>query len=198
MKTLLQQRDILLQQIRKNESEISKKLRIAYKKLQETVPSKPYKDSKILRVVRFKDLNTWNIDNNENAIINYLQYKILEDNLLSAVYKRRTPLEQISFIKSLHQRICKTAWDGAVMCKPYNTIYEDIKLSIEKFGKKDSFAYPFGHYNDNTIKALKANGIRLAFTINEGNVKRKNNKYKLPRVRIASWTTMDTYKKLVK
>lgn len=113
-------------------------------------------------------------------------------------YLKEEYIDFQSHTDSLHQRICKTAWDGAVMCKPYNTIYEDIKLSIEKFGKKDSFAYPFGHYNDNTIKALKANGIRLAFTINEGNVKRKNNKYKLPRVRIASWTTMDTYKKLVK
>jgi hypothetical protein len=142
MKTLLQQRDILLQQIRKNESEISKKLRIAYKKLQETVPSKPYKDSKILRVVRFKDLNTWNIDNNENAIINYLQYKILEDNLLSAVYKRRTPLEQISFIKSLHQRICNTqrkyievGWCRYYTKKQFLGRYEKIKITQQQIEK---------------------------------------------------------------
>ena len=61
----------------------------------------------------------------------------------------------------------------------------------------DSFAYPFGHYNNNTINALKKNGIKLAFTINEGNVKRGANKYKLPRVRISHGTSISTYKKLV-
>ena len=76
-------------------------------------------------------------------------------------------------------------------------INKDIKTSIEKMKNNDSFAYPFGHYNDNTIKALKENGIKLAFTINEGNVKRGANKYKLPRVRISSWTTINAYKKLV-
>lgn len=102
-----------------------------------------------------------------------------------------------SHTDSLHQRICKGSWDGAVMCKPYETINKDIKTSIEKMKNNDSFAYPFGHYNDNTIKALKENGIKLAFTINEGNVKRGANKYKLPRVRISSWTTINAYKKLV-
>ncbi len=108
MKTLLQQRDELLQQIRKNESEISKKIESAYKDLQETIPSKPYKGCKFLRVVRYKDLKTWKIDDNKESLINYLQYKIVEDNGLSCVCKKRTPLEQISFIKSLHQRICNT------------------------------------------------------------------------------------------
>ena len=102
-----------------------------------------------------------------------------------------------SHTDSMHQRICKTAWDGAVMCSSYDAIYKDIKKSIELLKNDDAFAYPFGHYNDNTIKALKENGIKLAFTINEGNVKKGANKHKLPRVRIASWTTYSAFKKLV-
>lgn len=139
MKTLLQQRDELLKQIRKNESEISKKLRIAYKKLQETVPSKPIEGCKFLRVVRFKDLNTWKIDDYKELLINYLQYKIVEDNLLSAVYKRRTPIEQISFIKSLHQRICNTqrkyievGWCRYYPGRKFLGRYEQIKITQQQ------------------------------------------------------------------
>ena len=84
------------------------------------------------------------------------------------------------------------------MCKDYNTIRDDLKLSIEKVKNTYSFAYPFGHYNDNTIKALKEVGIKLAFTIKDGKVKRGANKYKLPRVRISRGTSIETYKRLVK
>jgi hypothetical protein len=108
MKTLLQQRDILLQQIQKNELEIGKKIETAYKNLQETIPSKPIKGCKLLRVVRYKDLQTWKIDDNKEVLINYLQYKIVEDSGLTRICEKRTPIEQIAFIKSLYQRICNT------------------------------------------------------------------------------------------
>lgn len=108
MKTLLNQRDILLQQIRKNELEIRKKIEIAYKSLSESVPSKPYKECKILRVVRFKDLETWKVYDDKESLINYLQYKLVEDYGLGRLCKKRTPIEQIAFIKSLHKRICNT------------------------------------------------------------------------------------------
>ena len=84
------------------------------------------------------------------------------------------------------------------MCSSYQEIYDDIKLSIKKLGNHNAFAYPYGHYCDTAISALKDNKIPLAFTINEGRDKRGDNKYKLPRVRISSWTSIDTFKKLVK
>ena len=103
-----------------------------------------------------------------------------------------------SHTNDLHTRKCKdTKWDGAVMCTQYEDIFNDIKTSIEKVGNTYSFAYPFGHYNDDTIEALKANGIKLAFTINNGKVKRKDNKYKLPRVRISKDTSINKYKELL-
>ncbi len=83
------------------------------------------------------------------------------------------------------------------MCKDYDTIRDDLKLSIEKVKNTYSFAYPFGHYNDNTIKALKEVGIKLAFTIKNGKVKKGMNKYKLPRVRISRGTSIETYKRLI-
>jgi len=113
-------------------------------------------------------------------------------------YMKNKFLDFESHTDSMHQRSCNTFWNGKVMCSSYKEIYEDIKTSVKKIKNTNSFAYPFGHYNDNVIKALKENNIKLAFTINEGRVKRGQNKYKLPRVRISSWTDIDTYKKLLK
>ena len=106
-------------------------------------------------------------------------------------------LEFESHTDDLHERKCKGSWDGAVMCTDYDTIYKDIKKSIEKVKNKYAFAYPFGHYNDRTIEALKNNGIQLAFTIKDGKVKKGADKYKLPRVRISRGTSIETYKRLV-
>ena len=103
-----------------------------------------------------------------------------------------------SHTDSLHVRSCNTSWDGAVMCTPYEEIKKDIKKSIDILKNHDSFAYPFGHYNENTIKALKENDIKLAFTISNGKVKKGNDKYKLPRVRVSSWTSIEEFKNLVK
>ena len=112
-------------------------------------------------------------------------------------YMKEKYLDFESHTNSMHRVKCNTGWFGALMCSSYKEIYDDINLSIKKLGNRESFAYPYGHYNDTAIKALKDNGIRLAFTINEGRVKRGANKYKLPRVRISSWTSIDKYKSLV-
>ena len=99
-----------------------------------------------------------------------------------------------SHTDNLHERICSNMnWNGAVMCKDYETINKDIKTSINKIKNTYAFAYPFGHYNKNTINALKANKIKLAFTINEGRVKRGSNKYLLPRVRISKGISIKSY-----
>ena len=48
------------------------------------------------------------------------------------------------------------------MCTDYETIYKDIQTSVNKIGSSYVFAYPFGHYNDDTIQALKDNNVVLA------------------------------------
>lgn len=104
-----------------------------------------------------------------------------------------------SHTDNLHTRKCKdTKWDGAVMCTSYDKIYKDIKLSVSKVENTYAFAYPFGHYNDDTINALKKNNIKLAFTINSGRVKKGDNKYKLRRVRISKGTDLKMFMSLVK
>lgn len=102
-----------------------------------------------------------------------------------------------SHTDSMHVRKCKN-WTGAVMCSSYEDIYNDLKTSVSKVKNKYAFAYPFGHHSENTIKALKNNGIKLAFTINYGRVRKHSNKYLLPRVRISKSTTINQFKNLVK
>lgn len=142
MKTLLQQRDILLQQIRKNEIEISKKLETAYKSLSESIPSKPIKGCKFLRVVRYKDLETWKVDDDKETLINYLQYKIVEDTGFTRLCKKRTPIEQLTFIKSLYQRICNTqrkyiqvGWCYYSNKRKLLGRYEQIKITQQQIEK---------------------------------------------------------------
>lgn len=109
-------------------------------------------------------------------------------------------LDMQSHTDSLHKRSCtKTKWDGAAMCKTYKEIYDDLEVSKEKLQDNPKiFAYPFGHYSDDFIKALKDSKFGLAFTINSGRVKKGANKYKLPRVRISRSTTIKQYKNYLK
>lgn len=109
-------------------------------------------------------------------------------------------LDMESHTDSLHKRSCtKNKWDGAAMCKTYKEIYNDLEISKEKLqGNPNIFAYPFGHYSDDFIKALEDSKFNLAFTINFGRVKKGANKYKLPRVRISRTTTIKQYKNYLK
>ncbi len=102
-------------------------------------------------------------------------------------------LIQESHTNNMHERTCNKKWNGKAMCSTEKELYEDMKTSIEKVKKTDSIAYPFGHYSDEFIKALKDNNIKLAFTVINGRVQKGSNKYILPRVRISRTTTLKQY-----
>ena len=87
---------------------------------------------------------------------------------------------------------------GAMVNWSYSQIVEDLKTSKETLGgdKCITFCYPFGHYNDTAIKALKDTGYKLAFTTEGGRVKPGANPYALPRVRTSSSTTLEKLKGL--
>lgn len=105
-----------------------------------------------------------------------------------------------SHTDSLHVRSCtKSKWDGKAMCESYKGIYNDLVLSRNKLNNNPTiFAYPFGHYSDDFIKALKDSGFKMAFTINYGRVKKGDNKYKLSRIRVSKGTTLNQFKNSIK
>lgn len=62
-------------------------------------------------------------------------------------------------------------------------ITEARKQIEEKLGvTADVFCYPYGQYNNTTLKILKDNGFRYAFTIDQGKTTPKQHPYKLTRV----------------
>lgn len=110
-------------------------------------------------------------------------------------YSGRDSLEFQMHSYNMHNRNCNKTWNGDAMCATYEELYEDVKKSSERVDSKYAYAYPFGHYNDILISALKANNIKMAFTTDPGKVKKSDNKYLLPRVRISKGITITEYEK---
>lgn len=79
------------------------------------------------------------------------------------------------------------------------TELEESKKALEYItGKKiDSIAYPFGDFNEETIRAAKNAGYTLGFTTNRGLSNRSDNPLKLDRIYISSKYKMDTFKEVL-
>ena len=84
----------------------------------------------------------------------------------------------------------------------YKNQIEELKKSkeiLENITGKEvlSIAYPFGDYNEDTIKAVKEAGYKLAFTTNLGLTDRNDNIFELDRIYISSYYDMNTFKNLL-
>ena len=82
---------------------------------------------------------------------------------------------------------------GKMVNLSYDEIVKDLKNSSEVLGGANIFCYPFGHYNDTAIKALKDTNYLMAFTVEGGRIKPGMNKYVLPRVRVTDGNSMNYY-----
>jgi len=76
---------------------------------------------------------------------------------------------------------------------------KESKETLESItGKKvDSIAYPFGDFNDDSVKAAKDSGYTLAFTTKRGLSDRDDNILKLDRIYISSKYDMSTFKEVL-
>lgn len=84
----------------------------------------------------------------------------------------------------------------------YEEQLKSLKKSKEeiekKLNKKVNFlAYPFGAFNEDTIKAAKESGYKLAFTINGGWVDSGANAYKLNRVYVGPNTKIEEFEERI-
>ena len=76
---------------------------------------------------------------------------------------------------------------------------KESKKTLESItGKKvESIAYPFGDFNDDSIKAAKAAGYTLGFTTKRGLSDRNDDSLKLDRIYISSKYNMNTFKEIL-
>jgi peptidoglycan/xylan/chitin deacetylase (PgdA/CDA1 family) len=75
-------------------------------------------------------------------------------------------------------------------------ITKDLKESRELLDT-EYFAYPYGQYNKNIIKALKDAGYIMAFTTNPYRAEPSTDKFKVSRLCIVSKTKLNYFKKFV-
>lgn len=84
---------------------------------------------------------------------------------------------------------------GGILCLDENTILEDLKKSRESLNNTTYFCYPFYDYNTRAIELLKKAGFTMAFAgeLRDSTVRVGQDKYKIPRYVIVSYTTMDEF-----
>ncbi len=82
---------------------------------------------------------------------------------------------------------------GLLVNMTYDEAYNDLKKSKDLTNNSTVFCYPFGHYNDTVIQALKDTNYHLAFTTKSGRVYPGQNPYALPRVRMSRGITLDKF-----
>ena len=61
----------------------------------------------------------------------------------------------------------------------------ECKAALERFPLSvDAFAYPYGDYNDETVRLVRTAGFRLAVTSEERTVPPRPDPYRLPRLEV--------------
>jgi peptidoglycan/xylan/chitin deacetylase (PgdA/CDA1 family) len=85
---------------------------------------------------------------------------------------------------------------GYLITQPLKLVKEDIATS-KKLINASYFAYPYGQYNENTIRILKELGFKMAFTTKKGYVYPGCPKYEINRIAIYPYTSFRQFKHIV-
>jgi peptidoglycan/xylan/chitin deacetylase (PgdA/CDA1 family) len=85
---------------------------------------------------------------------------------------------------------------GYLITKPLDFVKKDLIKNME-LTRSPYFAYPYGHYNDDILELLPETGIRMAFTINNGSVKKGDSLLELKRYGISPKTSIATFISIV-
>ena len=134
-------------------------------------------------------LEKYNVKMTSFVITGWYSYRAEEQNRSKYVYYES------------HTDECHVAGEGGrgrITTLSYEKACEDLSTSMRTLGgKSTAFAYPFGHYSDSAIRALKDTGFKLAVTVEGGRVQPGANKYLLPRVRVADGNSLQYFIKSV-
>ena len=84
-----------------------------------------------------------------------------------------------------------------VNCVGYDNLLADLRQSIAITNKSDSFCFPFYDYTEESIRAVKEAGFKVAFIGGNRKATRNDNKYKIPRYIIYNSTSLQQFKNMV-
>ncbi|PGK51235.1 hypothetical protein CN918_25945 [Priestia megaterium] len=89
---------------------------------------------------------------------------------------------------------------GAILSTLFTDVLVDLqtnRLALKDFSQAYYLAYPFGHYDSNTIEAAKQAGFRMAFTTKKGLVKVGDAPYEINRLNVGPEVTLSKFQQLV-
>ena len=101
-----------------------------------------------------------------------------------------------SHTHNLHYE-AKCGHRSKVNCVSYEELLDDLKKSIDVVKNTNSFCFPFYDYTENSIKAVKEAGFKIAFIGGKRKATRDDDKYKIPRYPIYKSTSMDKFIEMI-
>ena len=96
-----------------------------------------------------------------------------------------------------HDYRSKCKYRSKVNCVPYEDLVADLQRSVKVLKTSQAFCFPFYDYTEQSIKAVKEVGFKIAFIGGYRKASRNDDKYKIPRYPIQSNITMAEFKSMV-
>ena len=103
-------------------------------------------------------------------------------------------LELASHTHNLHTPgVCAGGQGSPLKCLNKDELLADLRLSREVLNGTEAFCFPFYEYNDYGISALQEAGFKMAFIGGYRKAVRGDNLFKIPRIPLTDYTTLNQY-----
>ncbi len=134
-------------------------------------------------------ISGWNTDEVVSFDANELQYLSWTE-----IENSRDVFEYASHTHDLHK--LDENGQGYLITEPLDEIRQDLETSMRILDTA-YLAYPYGHYNEETLKVLEELGYRMAFTVKAGRVKPGDPLLELNRYPIFPYTSLRDFKRMI-
>ena len=107
-------------------------------------------------------------------------------------------MEIASHTHNLHTpRVCPGGQGSPLKCLDREKLVGDLKQSRDTLNGTEAFCFPFYEFNDYGISALKEAGFKMAFIGGYRKATRGVDLYKIPRLPLTGYTTIEQYAKYI-